>query len=74
MRHFSKLVAVMYSAECWEHSEDQCNAAFAYPPSLMSLLRDEAFHVLKNSTLKLFPHMYTCGGFILIFGKTNTVM
>ena len=19
-------------------------------------------------------HMYTCGGFILIFGKTNTVM
>ena len=24
--------------------------------------------------LQWCPHMYTCGGFILIFGKTNTVM
>ena len=56
MWHFSKSVAVMCPAECWEHSEDQCNAAFAYLPSLMSLLRDEAFHVLKNSTSKLFPN------------------
>ena len=23
---------------------------------------------------KYFPHMYTCGVFILIFGKTNTIM
>ena len=22
----------------------------------------------------VFKHMYTCGGFILIFGKTNTIM
>ena len=22
----------------------------------------------------IFKHMYTCGGFILIFGKTNTIM
>jgi len=56
MWHFSKSVAVMCPAECWEHSEDQCNATFAYLPSLMSLLRDEAFHVLKNSTSKLFPN------------------
>ena len=26
----------------------------------------------KSWTIK--EHMYTCGGFILIFGKTNTVM
>ena len=24
--------------------------------------------------MKFFEHMYTCGGFILIFGKSNTVM
>ena len=23
---------------------------------------------------KTKEHMYTCGGFILIFGKTNTIM
>ena len=23
---------------------------------------------------KSWEHMYTCGGFILIFGKTNTIM
>ena len=32
----------------------------------------------ENTTLSLTvqggEHMYTCGGFILIFGKTNTIM
>ena len=29
----------------------------------------------KIITLELeLEHMYTCGGFILIFGKTNTIM
>ena len=38
-------------------------------------------HVLYFLTLKYCiqrvqdgEHMYTCGGFILIFGKTNTIM
>ena len=43
--------------------------------------------ISKNSDIQMIPlgegggrrvqdgeHMYTCGGFILIFGKTNTVM
>ena len=31
--------------------------------------------LLRNTSLKIFEvHMYTCGGFILIFGKTNTIM
>ena len=29
------------------------------------------FHRAKLATLE---HMYTCGGIILIFGKTNTIM
>ena len=56
MQHFSKSVAVTCLAECWEHSEDQRNAPFTYLPSLISILRDEAVHVLKNSTSKLFPN------------------
>ena len=33
--------------------------------------------VMKNTEGKLVQdgeHMYTCGGFILMFGKTNTIM
>ena len=56
MWHFSKSVAVTCLAECWEHSEDQRNAPFTYLPSLISILKDEAFHVRKNSTSKLFPN------------------
>ena len=29
---------------------------------------------MQNFTKADGEHMYTCGGFILIFGKTNTVM
>ena len=29
---------------------------------------------IKNQTFQDGEHMYTCGGFILIFGKSNTVM
>ena len=29
---------------------------------------------LKWPTIQDGEHMYTCGGFILIFGKSNTVM
>jgi len=28
----------------------------------------------KNEKVGLKLNMYTCGGFILIFGKTNTIM
>ena len=27
-----------------------------------------------TAAMKLKEHMYACGGFILIFGKTNTIM
>jgi len=29
---------------------------------------------LVSKKVKKREHMYTCGGFILIFGKTNTIM
>ena len=29
---------------------------------------------LNKSLIQDGEHMYTCGGFILIFGKTNTIM
>ena len=35
------------------------------------------FSSVKHSFNKYFQdgeHMYTCGGFILIYGKTNTIM
>jgi len=32
-------------------------------------------NIRKNtSEIQDGEHMYTCGGFILIFGKTNTIM
>ena len=30
--------------------------------------------LINKSDLRMSVHMYTCGGFILIFGKSNTVM
>ena len=30
--------------------------------------------ILKEMGIHVLPPMYTCGGFILIFGKTNTIM
>ena len=33
-----------------------------------------AFQGEKKSEEYDGEHMYTCGGFILIFGKTNTIM
>ena len=30
--------------------------------------------IKKQTRVQDGEHMYTCGGFILIFGKTNTVM
>ena len=33
----------------------------------------ETFIFFKKDTFQM-EHMYTCGGFILIFGKTNTIM
>ena len=38
--------------------------------SLLMKVKDESERV----GLKLNIHMYTCGGSILIFGKTNTIM
>ena len=29
---------------------------------------------ISSFALPKVEHMYTCGGFILIFGKTNTIM
>ena len=29
---------------------------------------------MQNIDVLLQKHMYTCGGFILMFGKTNTIM
>ena len=44
-------------------------------PGLMSCRMDWLDLLAVQGTLKsLLQHMYTCGGFILIFGKTNTVM
>ena len=36
----------------------------------------ESEEKLKNLLMRMkeSEHMYTCGGFILIFGKTNTIM
>ena len=31
-------------------------------------------HLVFLESKYVVKHMYTCGGFILIFGKTNTVM
>ena len=28
----------------------------------------------RQALIEMLAHMYTCGGFILIFGKTNTIM
>ena len=36
--------------------------------------RSEEKYRLKISWVRDGEHMYTCGGFILIFGKTNTIM
>ena len=33
----------------------------------------ELFQILKDDAVKVL-NMYTCGGFILMFGKTNTIM
>ena len=30
--------------------------------------------MVKDQSFKALEYMYTCGGFILIFGKTNTIM
>ena len=44
-------------------------------PGLIFLRIDWLDLLAVQGTLKsLLQHMYTCGGFILIFGKTNTVM
>ena len=37
----------------------------------ISLQSKGLWRVFSNTTVQ---HMYTCGGFILIFGKTNTIM
>ena len=36
---------------------------------LSVVLGSISFYLTNNG-----EHMYTCGGFILIFGKTNTIM
>ena len=36
--------------------------------------REELMPILLKLFQKIAEHMYTCGGFILIFGKTNTIM
>ena len=58
------------------------NLRYADDTTLMAESKEE----LKNLLLKVKEksekiglklnnwHMYTCGGFILIFGKTNTIM
>ena len=38
---------------------------------------ENLFREIRGKTTELWKvekHMYTCGGFILIFGKTNTIM
>ena len=37
-------------------------------------VNDLGLFVSSNLIANLKEHMYTCGGFILIFGKTNTIM
>ena len=34
----------------------------------------DALKILWGRRVQDGEHMYTCGGFILIFGKTNTIM
>ena len=43
---------------------------------LISWLQSPSAVILKTKKRRVQDgeHMYTCGGFILIFGKTNTVM
>ena len=38
------------------------------------IFREELMPILLKLFQKIAEHMYTCGGFILIFGKTNTIM
>ena len=40
--------------------------------SLLMKVKEESEKV--GLKLNIHPEQYTCGGFILIFGKTNTIM
>ena len=43
-------------------------------PTKVGLVKAMVFPVVMYGCASCTRHMYTCGGFILIFGKTNTIM
>ena len=51
---------VMYGCESWTIKKSECP-------------RIDAFELWCWRRLLDGVHMYTCGGFVLMFGKTNTV-
>ena len=56
---------------CWEWEKFENVPMYAHCHSHQMILKSK---ILISRRVQDGEHMYTCGGFILIFGKTNTIL
>ena len=65
----------------WENGIETCKISYVKQIASLGLMHDTGCSGLVHwddpegwDGVQDGEHMYTCGGFILIFGKTNTIM
>ena len=62
----------MINPRLWSIQEEDITIINIYVPNIGA--PQYVRQMLTSMRVQDGEHMYTCGGFILIFGKTNTVM
>ena len=55
-------------------SEGECNTARPEYNYILTLKESKKKEAIRGRRVQDREHVYTCGGFMLIYGKTNTIL